>query len=138
MPSVVRDVFEEVLSLDVPCNTEAPALARAALAEQDEFGWVIGDAMLVASELVTNAVLHSGCSEEHVLHVTATVGPGCLRICVEDPGLAAGTVTPLQISEFSDGGIGLLIVDHLVNRWGAERDGPYRVWAEFALSGSVH
>jgi serine/threonine-protein kinase RsbW len=134
----VEDVFEEVLSLDVPCDTEAPALVRAALSEREGLGWVIGDAMLVASELVTNAVLHSGCSDEHELHVTATIGADYVRICVEDPGLSAGAVTPLQISEFSDGGVGLLIVDHLVDRWGAERDGRYRVWAELPLSPAQH
>jgi anti-sigma regulatory factor (Ser/Thr protein kinase) len=135
----VDDVPEEVLSLDLPCDTEAPALVRAALAEQEELGWIIGDAMLVASELVTNAVLHSGCTDEHVLHVTAELGAGCLRMCVEGPGLSAGIptplpMTPLQISEFSDSGVGLLIVDQLVDRWGSERDGGYRVWAELSLN----
>jgi serine/threonine-protein kinase RsbW len=122
-----------MLALDLPCDTEAPAAVRAALAEQADLGWIIGDAMLVASELVTNAVLHSGCSQEHVLHVTAALDGGCVRICVEDPGLAAGSLGPLRISEFSDAGVGLLIVDQLVDRWGAERDGGYRVWAELAL-----
>jgi anti-sigma regulatory factor (Ser/Thr protein kinase) len=139
----VTDVSAEVLSLDLPCDTEAPALVRAALAEQGDLGWVVGDAMLVASELVTNAVLHSGSGSEHVLHVTAAVDGGCLRICVEDPGPSAGAVaplpmSPLQISEFSDGGVGLLIVDQLVDRWGVERDGRYRVWAELALSAGLH
>ena len=127
---MVEDNPSQVLSLDVPCAAEAPAVVRAALAEQEKHGWIIGDAMLVASELVTNAVLHSGCGAEHVLHITATVRGGTVMICVEDPGLSAGTATPLELSEFSDGGVGLLIVDHLADRWGAERDGGYRVWAE--------
>ncbi len=127
---------EELLALHLPCDPEAPAAVRAALAEQEDLGWILGDAMLVASELVTNAVLHSGCGSEHVLHITAGIRGGCVRICVEDPGLAGGSVTQLAVSEFSDGGIGLLIVDQLVDRWGAERDGGYRVWAELALTGS--
>jgi anti-sigma regulatory factor (Ser/Thr protein kinase) len=127
------DTAEQLIELDLPGGADAPAAVRAALATQDQLGWIMGDAMLVASELVTNAVLHSGCSEAHVLHVTATVRDGRVRICVEDPGAADGSVSPLHISEFSDGGVGLLIVDRLVERWGAERDGGYRVWAELAL-----
>jgi anti-sigma regulatory factor (Ser/Thr protein kinase) len=125
----------EVLSLDVPCAAEAPALIRSALAEQEQLGWIIGDAMLVASELVTNAVLHSGGNADHVLHVTAAVEAGHMRISVEDPSPAGVAATPLQVAEFSDTGVGLLIIDHLVDRWGAERDGGYRVWAELALAG---
>lgn len=123
----------EVLSLDVPCAADAPALVRSALAGQAQLGWIVGDAMLVASELVTNAVLHSGGGAGHALHVTATVDADYMRICVEDPERAAGAGSPLQIGDFSDAGVGLLIVDHLVDRWGAERDGGYRVWAELAL-----
>ncbi len=110
-------------------------MVRAALARQERLGWLMGDVMLVASELVTNAVVHSGCGVEHMLHVSATVDAGRVRITVQDPGLSAGSASPLQISEFSDAGIGLLIVDHLVDRWGAERDGGYRVWAELAAPG---
>ncbi len=126
---------EELLALHLPCDPEAPGAVRAALAEQAGLGWIIGDAMLVASELVTNAVSHSGCSPEHVIHVTARVTGGRVRICVEDPGLAGGSLTPPALSEFAGTGVGLLIVDQLVDRWGAERDGGYRVWAELALAG---
>src|ERR1700761_5377683 len=129
---VVEGNPSEILSLDVPCAADAPALVRAAL-EQAGDGWIIGDAMLIASELVTNAVLHSGGGAGHVLHVTATVGDGSVRISIEDPGRPDGAATPLQLSEFSDGGVGLLIVDHLADRWGVERDGGYRVWAELAV-----
>ncbi len=128
------DSSQELLALDLPCDAEAPALVRAALARREELGWIMGDVMLVASELVTNAVVHSGCGDEHMLHVSATVDADRVRITVRDPGLSAGWADPLQISEFSDAGIGLLIVDHLVDRWGAERDDGYRVWAELALS----
>lgn len=125
----------EVVSLDVRCDAEAPALVRAALAEREQLGWIIGDATLVASELVTNTVVHSRGSADHVLHVTVTVDADRLRICVENPGVLSGTASPLQMSEFADLGVGLLIVDELVERWGAERDGGYRVWAELARTG---
>ena len=128
------DHSEAVLSLELPCDTDAPARVRTALAGEDRFGWILGDVMLVASELVTNAVLHSGCGSQHRLRVAATLDSDCLRIVVEDPGLTAGSIQRRELSEFSDAGVGLLIVDQLVERWGAERDDGYRVWAELALS----
>lgn len=124
---------DELLSLDLPCDEEAPAAVRAALSEQDRLGWIMGDAIFVASELVTNAVLHSGAGAGHILHVTATLDGACVRICVDDPLVPGQSVTPLQITEVSDAGIGMLVVDQLASRWGAERDGGYRVWAELAL-----
>ncbi|HWD73799.1 MAG TPA: ATP-binding protein [Solirubrobacteraceae bacterium] len=124
---------DEVLSLDLPCGPEAPAIVRTELARHEGLGWIMGDAVLVASELVTNAVLHSGCGPEHLIHITASVQSDCLTIRVEDPGLVAGSAFPRWISEFTDAGAGLMIVDQLVDRWGAERDGGYRVWAELAL-----
>lgn len=124
----------EVLSLELPCDPEAPASVRAALGANERLGWVMGDVMIVASELVTNAVLHSGCSPEHVLRVTTTIDSGCVRILVEDPGISHGSAHPGPISEFTDVGVGLLIVDQLVDRWGAERDVGYRVWAELGLN----
>ena len=132
----MKENRQAVVTLRLPCDAQAPARVRAALAEQRELGWIIGDVMLVASELVTNAVLHSFGSVSHELHFTAEVGEDRVRICVEDPGVPAGVVTPLQISEFSDAGVGLLIVDHLADRWGAARDGGYRVWAEFDVAGA--
>ncbi|HWE09717.1 MAG TPA: ATP-binding protein [Solirubrobacteraceae bacterium] len=124
---------EEVLSLEVPCDQEAPALVRSELGRHESLGWIMGDAMLVASELVTNAVLHSGCSPEQRIHVTATVDGDSLTILVEERGLSAGPAFPRRISEFTEAGIGLMIVDQLVDRWRAERDGGYRVWAQLTL-----
>ena len=126
---------DEVLLLHLPCDTTAPAVVRSALAEHEHLGWIIGDAMIVASELVANAVIHSGCWPDHVLRVTVAMTDDRLRISVEDPGLYLTAVRPRELSDFSDAGVGLLIVDQLVDRWGAERDGGYRVWAELtALS----
>jgi anti-sigma regulatory factor (Ser/Thr protein kinase) len=121
---------DEVLLLHLPCDSTAPAVVRSALAEKEHLGWVIGDVMLVASELVTNAVLHSGRGPDHVLRVAVTMNSDCLRISVEDPGLSITAASYVELSEFSEAGVGLLIVDQLVDRWGAERDGGYRVWAE--------
>ena len=49
------------MALTLPCAPSASAAVREELSRLDGLGWVIGDAMLVASELVNNAVVHSGC-----------------------------------------------------------------------------
>jgi hypothetical protein len=132
-PINMAELTEEVLSLELPCDPTAPAAARTALGRDERFGWVTGDVQLVASELVTHAVLRSGCEPRQQLRLTATVDSGSLRILVEDPGVSAGSSHLRQLSELTDGGVGLMIVDKLVERWGAERDGGYRVWAELEL-----
>jgi anti-sigma regulatory factor (Ser/Thr protein kinase) len=110
------------------------------LGRDERLGWIMGDVMLVASELVANAVRHSGCAPDDVLSVTATMSQGSVRIVVADPGRSGGSAERRDLTDCSDAGIGLLIVDQLVDRWGAERDGGYRVWAELALgrAGALH
>ena len=60
------------------CSEHAPALVRAALREVGELGAVRDDAILIASELVTNAVVQSQGSAAHDLHVRAVLsGNSC-------------------------------------------------------------
>jgi anti-sigma regulatory factor (Ser/Thr protein kinase) len=125
--------FEELLSLELPCDQDAPAAVRRALERADRIGWMMGDVMLVASELVTNAVRHSGCLPSHSVRVTAGVGAERVRLLVCDPGVSGRLATTRQPSEFGDGGMGLMIVDQLADRWGTERVDGYRVWAEMDL-----
>jgi anti-sigma regulatory factor (Ser/Thr protein kinase) len=93
--------------------------------------------MLVASELVNNAVLHSGCDETHYVQVRVTREARAVRICVRDPGI---TGTEAQVADsrgFGTRGLGLMIVDQLARRWGVERGEGYRVWAEVAADDPV-
>src|SRR2546421_4831717 len=119
----------EVLSLDLPCDRDAPGAVREALNAIDSLGWVLGDVMLVASELVTNAILHSGCLDEHVLKVSASLGPDRMVISVIDPGLSGKSAHPRPANRpEAVSGWGLRIVDQLATRWGTERVEGYRVW----------
>ncbi|MGH2870739.1 MAG: ATP-binding protein [Solirubrobacteraceae bacterium] len=104
---------------------------RQALSDVPDAAWAIGDAMLVASELVTNAVLHSGCGEDHQLQVRVGIREERLLIAVLDPGLSGGDARVRENPTF--GGFGLQIVDQLADKWGSERTHGYRVWAEVAL-----
>lgn len=122
---------ETLIALTLPCAPNASAAVRHELRRLDDLGWILGDVMLVASELVNNAVVHSGGAPHHDLEVRAWRGGGRLTVSVRDPGLSgqsAGTRQPTQ-----QGGWGLQIVEALSERWGEERDDGYRVWADISL-----
>jgi len=122
-----------VLSLDVPCDRAAPGVVRAALGRIDGLGCTLGDALLVASELVTNAVVHSGGSPADLLKVTVTLGREDLLISVRDPGRSGRSARTRPRDDSRPHGWGLRIVEQLASRWGSERQQGYRVWAELPL-----
>jgi anti-sigma regulatory factor (Ser/Thr protein kinase) len=70
-----------------PCDVDALRVVRKTLAAVYDGGWVLDDGLLVGSELVTNAVRHSGCDGEHRLIVEVGRRDGNLIISVHDPGL---------------------------------------------------
>jgi anti-sigma regulatory factor (Ser/Thr protein kinase) len=123
----------EVVLLEIPCDENAPGSVRHALARFDSLGWILGDVMLIASELVSNAVLHSGCSSENLLEVEARLGTDQMMITVSDPGLSGGSAMTRSGAD-TTGGWGLRLVDLLAARWGSDRSDGYRVWAEIAIN----
>jgi anti-sigma regulatory factor (Ser/Thr protein kinase) len=91
--------------------------------------------ILLVSELVTNAVVHTGC-------------PAVLRLCL--PGAATDEATVrLEVADSSDrapvprcadddatGGRGLALVVGLADRWGWSREeGGKRIWCELDRGG---
>jgi anti-sigma regulatory factor (Ser/Thr protein kinase) len=88
----------------------------------------VDDAVLMVSELFTNAVLHG----EGDVDVSLVLEDGNLRIEVADDG--AGTVPTRARSPRPESvtGRGLAIVDALADSWGNGRDqrGRTRVWLE--------
>ena len=84
---------------------------------------------LVVSELVTNAIRHSGvAAEDTILLRVAVLGDSVLTE-VSDTGSgfrAPSLHTPGGIA----GGLGLFLVDHLADRWGVSTEDGTRVWAE--------
>jgi anti-sigma regulatory factor (Ser/Thr protein kinase) len=119
----------------VLCNREAPCAVRAAIDDLEAIEDVREDARLVASELVTNAVVHSGCSATQAIVVTVKVRDESLVITVDDPYIAGHTAhmrgadhDPLR------GRFGLRIVEQLSRDWGATRYNGLLVWAELALN----
>jgi Histidine kinase-like ATPase domain len=122
----------EVARFEVPCDRSAPVLVRRRLAEIPDLGWMLGDAMLVATELVTNAVRHSMCGLDDGLLVSVRAGPDHVHICVRDPGISGGTARILEETDF--GGLGLRIIEQLATHWGSNRESDgYEVWAQLPL-----
>jgi len=108
--------------------------AARGLAADVVAGWglhaVLEDAVLVVSELASNAVIHGAGDtsltlERDVHH---------LRITVHDSG--GGTPTPRDTAADEPSGRGLRIVERLATQWGfdVDVDGTV-VWAEIPVTG---
>ncbi len=123
----------ELLRLSLPCTAAAPRQARHALAHLRELESIRDEALLVVSELASNAVLHSGCSANDELEVLAELLPDGVRIAVRDRGLSDSVPARREREPLEPGGMGLRVVDALARRWGSERGGTVSVWAELAL-----
>ena len=119
----------EILSLEIGWGIEAPAVIRAALSTV-ELGDTRDDVLLIASELVTNAVTHSGGSDTDHIHAQVTLDAHGVRVSVRDPGFSDDRPRVQVTDAMSLSGWGLRIVEQLAHRWGFEDDHGIRVWAE--------
>lgn len=114
--------------MDLPLSARAPGLARHKLIDLMT-AWDRKEprdtAALMVTEVVTNAVRHSGSAPR--LTVTAT--DGCLRCSVHD---ANPTHPAMRVpTPDRDGGRGLLIVAALASAWGVEDEPAGKsVWFE--------
>lgn len=123
----------DLAKITVPCDSLAPVRVRRQLAALPALGWPLGDVMLIASELVTNAIRHSMCTEQDSLLVSVSRQPDHVRIGVRDPGRSGGTARIPEGGQVS-GGLGLKIVEQLAVHWGSTRHPEsYEVWAELPL-----
>jgi len=91
----------------------------------------LDDLVLVVSELVTNAVTHSGLkSAESVILKVRMLSGSRDHVEVVDPG---GGFPEISTPRTDRHGRGLEIVARLAERWGTERNDETRVWAEMTL-----
>ncbi len=122
------------LLVEVAGGATAPALARVAVREQlvrELAEPALYRLLLLVSEVVTNSVRHGGVDETGCVRVRAQIGDERIRVEVSDTGRQG---QPHQRAPDLDkgGGFGLLLVDQLSERWGAEHDPDLRVWFEMA------
>lgn len=123
----------ELLHLRLPCEPSAPHEARRALAELSELAPVADDVLLVASELTTNAIRHSGAPPGSQIELRAALVTDAVVIEVIDEGRSTSVPEPRMSDSGTPGGFGLPVVAAIARRWGSERRNGTRVWAELAL-----
>jgi anti-sigma regulatory factor (Ser/Thr protein kinase) len=126
-----------LLRLELNRDREAPAAARGAISE-----WcpdLAGDAgrretlLLLVSELVTNAVLHSQGPADAPIRVSVRVEDERVRVEVTDAGkrfTRGSHELPRPGARSTIGGYGLYVVDQAAKRWGVDRACGTRVWFE--------
>jgi anti-sigma regulatory factor (Ser/Thr protein kinase) len=129
---VLREVRTSSV-VHLPCTPASVAFARRALSADlcaaGVYDQAVGDAILVISELVSNAILHAYPLPGERLKVAWTVDDGWLEVAVSDGGSAtmpqAGHPTASAVS-----GRGLAIVAHICRTWGVRTDEVgLTVWA---------
>jgi anti-sigma regulatory factor (Ser/Thr protein kinase) len=88
----------------------------------------LGDAELMTSELVSNAVEHAQSEDRgNAVDIQINIRSEAVRVSIVDAGSGFDPVERQR--ERDIGGWGLLIVDRVSDRWGVEDD-PHRVWFE--------
>jgi anti-sigma regulatory factor (Ser/Thr protein kinase) len=124
------------VSLRVPGDTSAASAARrsvlaagAGLSREQR-----ARLALLATELVTNAIQHGGAGDGAGMWLEVAATPGRVRVEVRDPGSNGATPDHRVTAE---GGWGLVLVDHLADRWGLDpaSTGGSIAWFELVLDG---
>lgn len=117
------------LTLHIAGGPDAPAEARQALRRfhPDLAPELMQVVVLLASELVANAVRHAGSAQVLIRY---EVRSGHVRVEVGDDGPGFDPTAAVPEDPDRPGGWGLRLVDEMASRWGvADGDGA-RVWFE--------
>lgn len=120
-----------VIRRRLACDSAAPRLARAEIAQVALSRPARADATLVVSELVTNAVRHSGCGGDDEIELELMRTPDGVVISVRDVGRSPTEPTEREPSH-APGGFGTQLVDAVSAQWGTEHGDGRLVWARIA------
>ena len=114
-----RDRLALVAPIVAALGHEAGAEARRALIAGDGElpATVRADVLLLLTELVTNAVRHSGLRPDESLHVELDQWAERVQVKVVDTGTQFTRIRP-GAREDQSGGWGLLLVDRIADTWG--------------------
>jgi hypothetical protein len=121
----------QILRLRLRCDVTAPRLARRALEGLEAIRPVRDDALLVASELATSAVLSSDDNPSQEIELLAELVPDGVRIAVADPGHSRARAA--DAGEPDTTGPTSRIVRAIARRWGTDRTDGEQIWAVLAM-----
>lgn len=94
---------------------EARKLVRGALCDRGIDPQRVRDALLVTSELASNAIRHGSCRGDR-FELEFKLSDNRLTLCVRDAGRGRSGPQPLELGAERSAGRGLAIVSHLA-RW---------------------
>ena len=122
-------------SFAVRAGREAPSAVRSALRERGAHlpAELRDDLLLLLTEVVTNAVRHSGAKDGDPIEVEVRERPDGLRVQVTDPGSGFERPTAPVPDHSTPGGLGLVLVDRLARDWGTGH--TKRGWAAWFVLG---
>jgi anti-sigma regulatory factor (Ser/Thr protein kinase) len=120
------------LELGLQRDVQAPSRARGAVSEwarELDLGRLrLRTLVLLVSEVVSNAVLHSTGPRDAAITLHAALDGEAIRITVTDPGQGF-TPRPRDPGSIHDG-YGLYLLEKATSRWGVDPSGPTSVWFE--------
>ena len=129
----------ERVELELPRDPQSPARARAEVREllAGHDRTQVGDVVLLASEIVTNAVVHPDSASGAPIGLRIFTYEEGVRIEVDDDGQGFDVVARAEPED--ERGRGLFLVDRFSSRWGtghirADRGRRFVVWFEFDWS----
>jgi hypothetical protein len=128
---MMGDDTVDLLCLEVASDRTAPAAVRAAVGEVREINGIRDDAKLLATELVTAAILH-GAGPGDTMEFRLSRSNDALLISVHEHGQRASGNPSSDI--LGAGALGWWIVQRLARRCGSERFDGRRFWAELPFS----
>ncbi len=138
LPESPTDGFGWSRQLPLPSSGRAPGLARQA-ARDALTAWRLEEltetAVLLVSELVTNAIQHASTDRSAIVLRLETAGDW-LRIEVHDPD--PGEPAPRPPTGLEESGFGLVLVDTMADKWGVRQTvNGKAVWAELDTQPAV-
>jgi anti-sigma regulatory factor (Ser/Thr protein kinase) len=126
------------LRLRLPARPERIEAVRRALDDLGLPSGMLEDAKLLASELISNSILHAGLGPDDTIEVTIVWSGDAVRVTVRDAGttplpdhVVVGSIRP---SPTGQSGWGLYLVDRLATRWGTNVGGRDGFWFELERS----
>ena len=120
-------------SFAVRSGRDAPSAVREALRERGRHlsDGVRDDLLLLLTEVVTNAVRHSGTRAGEPIEVQVHEQEDCVRVEVVDSGHGFEPPERLVPDLTRTGGLGLVLVDRISRAWGVRRSSQgATVWFE--------